>query len=276
MAEDIQQSLDLSLVLACYNEEPIIEDSIREILQVLDHIRLSYEIILVDDCSQDRTRELIDKIIAQNPSREMRKLFHEKNIGRGGAVTDGIRLACGDVVGFIDIDLEVPAHYILPCVVAIRNGADVATAWRKYEQLSWRTLHRWFVSQGYIFLVKRMLATNLKDTETGYKFFNRKSVLPILDHVEDGRWFWDTEIMARSYFAGLNIIEIPAIFIKRPEKKSTVNIVADSVDYVVKLLRFQRSVRNLDKRKLAGKTTVFDSRDQDVTPEIFLSEGPQK
>jgi glycosyltransferase involved in cell wall biosynthesis len=55
-------SLDLSLVLPCYNEERVLEESVAEIVEVLDDTRYSYEIIFVDDCSEDRTRELIDRV----------------------------------------------------------------------------------------------------------------------------------------------------------------------------------------------------------------------
>jgi glycosyltransferase involved in cell wall biosynthesis len=246
-------SLDLTLVLACYNEEPHIEDSVAQIVEVLDDTRLSYEIIFVDDCSRDRTRELIDSIIARYPNHAMRRLFHEHNVGRGGTVTDGMRLGQGEVVGFIDIDLEVHARYIPSCVRAIQKGADVATAQRIYK-FYWHSLDRYLMSVGYIWLVQRLLKVPLKDTETGFKFFRRSRILPIFDEIEDTHWFWDTEVMVRSYLRGYRIAEIPTLFLRRFDKRSTVSPIGDTLDYFLKLWRFRKTVKHLRERAALEST----------------------
>ncbi len=238
-----ESHLDLSLVLACYNEETIIEESVEAILEVLDSTRFSYEIIFVDDCSQDRTRELIDALISKHPDKRMSRLFHERNKGRGGTVTDGIRRAQGEVVGFIDIDLEVHARYIPCCVTAVQNGADIASAYRVYK-IYLRSLNRHVLSRGYAWLMRKFLQVELADTESGFKFFKREKILPILDETEDQRWFWDTEVMVRSYYKGYEIVEIPCLFIRRFDKVSTVNPIADTIDYFNKLWRFRKNVRN--------------------------------
>ena len=234
---------DLSLVLACYNEELVIEDSVAEILKVLDDTRYSYELIFVDDCSRDRTRELIDRLIERYPDKRMSRIFHTENKGRGGAVSDGIRAAHGDVAGFIDIDLEVHARYIPSCVNAVRNGADIAVGRRIYK-LNLRSLDRYVLSAGYVWLVRRLLGVNLNDTETGYKFFKRERILPVLDEIDDQRWFWDTEVMVRSYYKEYNVAEIPCLFLRRFDKASTVSPLADTVNYFRQLWRFRKTVKN--------------------------------
>ena len=234
---------DLSLVLACYNEERVLEQSVAEIVGVLDNTRYSYEVIFVDDCSRDRTRELIDQAIARYPDKRMSKIFHEENQGRGGSVADGIRASRGDVAGFIDIDLEVHARYIPSCVDAVRNGADIATGRRVYK-LTLRSLDRYAMSAGYVRLVRWLLGVDLNDTETGYKFFKRERILPVLDEVDDQRWFWDTEVMVRSYYREYSIAEIPCLFLRRFDKASTVSPLADTVDYFRKLWRFRKTVKN--------------------------------
>jgi len=234
---------DLSLVLACYNEELVIEDSVAEIIEVLDDTRYSYELIFVDDCSRDRTRDLIESLIERYPDKRMSRIFHAENKGRGGAVSDGIRAAQGDVAGFIDIDLEVHARYVPSCVNAVQNGADVAVGRRVYK-LNLRSLDRYVLSTGYVWLVRRLLGVDLNDTETGYKFFKRERILPLLDEIEDQRWFWDTEVMVRSYYKGYNIAEIPCLFLRRFDKASTVSPLADTVDYFRQLWRFRKTVKN--------------------------------
>lgn len=234
--------LDLSLVIACYNEEVLLLDSVQQIVEVLDATRCSYEIIFIDDCSQDSTRSLIDQLIEEHSDKAYWKIFHEQNKGRGGTVTDGIRAAQGTVVGFIDIDLETPARYIPSCVAAIQAGCDVATGRRIYT-FRLRSIDRYILSKGYSRLVKWIYGLPLRDTETGFKFFNRKTILPILDQIQDQRWFWDTEIMVRSYLNGLKIIEIPTLFIRRFDKQSTVNTLSDSIEYLIQLYRFKKLIR---------------------------------
>ncbi|MDH4209051.1 MAG: glycosyltransferase [Anaerolineae bacterium] len=234
--------VDVSLVLACYNEERVIEQSVAEIVEVMDNTRYSYELIFVDDCSRDRTRELIDQVIARYPDKRLSKILHQENKGRGGTVADGIAASQGEVAGFIDIDLEVHARYIPSCVNAVENGADIAVGRRVYK-LNLRSLDRYIMSAGYVWLVRRILGVNLNDTETGYKFFKRERILPLLEEIEDQRWFWDTEVMVRSYYRDYQIVEIPCLFLRRFDKPSTVHPLGDTVDYFRKLWRFRKVVK---------------------------------
>jgi glycosyltransferase involved in cell wall biosynthesis len=232
---------DLSLVLACYREAGIIEQRVGKIFHVLDTLGLAVEVIFVDDASPDDTGRLIDRILIANPARSLRKIAHVHNTGRGGAVTDGIRAAQGVFVGFIDVDLEIEPDYIASCLRALEQGYDVATARRIYRwQLRW--LHRRVISRGYNVLGRWHTAVPLLDTETGFKFFRRDRILPILDQVHDRGWFWDTEIMVQAHRAGLRIIEIPAPFERCTDKTSSVRIWRDSLSQYRKLRRLGRAI----------------------------------
>ena len=99
---------------------------------------------------------------------------------------------------------------------------------------------------GYHKLVSSVLRLPLRDTEVGFKFFQRERALPILNHCTDPGWFWDTEVMTRSYFAGLRIVEIPTLFIKRYDKQSSVRPVHDSIEYFRKLQRFRWEAHRLE------------------------------
>ncbi len=242
MAEspDSEPSLDLSLVIACYNEERLLRQSVKEIVEVLDNTRCSYELIFVDDCSQDSTEQIIQELISEISPRPARCILHETNMGRGTAVRDGFLVARGEIVGYIDIDLEVHARYIPSCLSLARNSADVVIARRVYK-FSLRRLMRWFASKTYHRLVMRVLHLPDFDTETGFKFFRREKLLPVLEQTRSAHWFWDTEIMARSFWAGLTILEVPCLFIARAEKQSTVKLFRDSCRYLIDLWRFRKN-----------------------------------
>ena len=230
------QAIDLSLVIPCYNEETILRESISEVVTLLTSTSFTYEIILIEDHSKDNTLEIARGLLKQYEHVNMRLICHEKNQGRGKAVKDGILASSGEVVGFIDIDLEVAIHNILPLITLIRQGYHVATGMRFNKIIATR---RWITSRGYSWLVDKLLGVDIKDTETGCKFFNREAVLPVLKKTQDPHWFWDTEIMVRSYYEGLKIVEYTVLFIRRPEVPSTVRLIRDSFYSFIKLWQFR-------------------------------------
>jgi glycosyltransferase involved in cell wall biosynthesis len=232
----------VSVVLACYNEEEILASSFAEIKDTLDNLGRPWEILFVDDVSRDRTREIIRRIVDAHPALDLRVILHEKNRGRGATVTDGFRAARGEIVGYLDVDLEVHSRYIPSLVRAIEKGADVATVRRIYA-FQVRSLDRYVMSRGYSFLVRRLLGVPVHDTETGYKFFRRERLLGVLDEIEDGGWFWDTEFMVRALRHGLHIEEIPGAYVRRSDKTSTVSGLRDSAAYFARLVRFRRKLR---------------------------------
>jgi glycosyltransferase involved in cell wall biosynthesis len=232
----------LSLVLACYDEAEHLRASFAQIRETLEQTGRSFEVIFVDDVSRDGTRAILQEIVAAHPRLDLRVILHDTNRGRGATVTDGFRAARGEIAGFLDVDLEVHCRYIPSLVQAIEAGADVATVRRIYA-LQLLSLDRYFMSRGYSFLVRRLLGVTLRDTETGFKFFRRETVLPLLDEIEDGGWFWDTEFVVRAQRRGLRLVEIPGAYIRREDKTSTVSGLRDSARYFRALLRFRRRLR---------------------------------
>ncbi len=231
----------VSLVLACYNEEQILETSFAEIRQTLQELGRPFEVIFVDDLSRDRTREILRALVAAHPDLDLKLILHERNQGRGATVTDGFRAARGEITGYLDVDLEVHCRYVPSVVRALEQGADVATVRRIYAFQILR-LDRYLMSRGYSFLVRRLLGVNLQDTETGFKFFRREKLLPILEQIRDPGWFWDTEFMVRALRKGLRIVEIPGAYLRRYDKTSTVRGLRDSAEYFLKLLSFRREL----------------------------------
>lgn len=232
----------VSIVIACYNEVGLLEQSVAEIREVMGSSRYSYELVFVDDCSHDETVELIKRICdGQTNSRYM---VHKRNVGRGGTVADGIRLAQGKVVGFLDIDLEVHARYIPSLVAAIEKGYGAATVTRVYRtSLNPSELLRTVLSVGYRQLVRRMIGVPFADTESGFKFFNRSRILPVLDQAENKGWFWDTEIMALCHRHGVEVKEIPGLFLRRADKVSSVKVFRDTIGYARALRQFRKGRR---------------------------------
>ncbi|MBI2010473.1 MAG: glycosyltransferase [Candidatus Chisholmbacteria bacterium] len=233
---------DLSLILACYNEMEIFADSVKKIIDILDKTSMTYEIIFIDDHSQDHTVHLIKQTLKKYSAKNLRAFFHSKNLGRGKTVSEGFLKAQGKIVGYIDIDLEIPSWYIPRFVESIKGDIDGAIGWRIYD-LNFKGLIRWIFSKSYMWLRQELLNLNIKDTEAGYKFFKRDKIIPIVKKCQDNHWFWDTEIVARSLKADLKLTEIPVVFIRRVDKTSTVRLLPDTIDYFYKLFSYQKELK---------------------------------
>lgn len=238
------KNVDFSLILACYNEGPTFEKSISEIYQELKKLK-SWEVIFVEDKSTDDTAKRLGDIAATLPS--CRVIWHKKNTGRGRAVADGILSARGEICGYIDVDCEISPSYIPLFISEVQKGYEIVVASRFYEH-GLRYIQRVVVSKAYSVLIKKMLNLPIDDTEAGFKFFNRVKILPILKNTRDNGWFWDTEICARSWAAGLKMSQIPVLFVRKADKKSTVKIVSDSIDYAKKLWAFRTEYSKLKKQ----------------------------
>ncbi len=232
---------DLSLIVPCYDEAPHLRESVETVLEVLDQSQLDYEVVFVDDCSRDATREILVSLC--EGQERLRAIFHDRNRGRGAAFKTGFAASDGRVAGFIDIDLEVHPHYIPSLVAAIdHRGFDVATGYRVYRLGQTRALHRHLMSRVYRALCHVLLGFGVRDSETGYKFFKRETASDVVLGSESDGWFWDTEVMSRAALQNLRICEMPVAFVRRLDKKSTVRLFRDSWDSLVALHRFRARV----------------------------------
>lgn len=231
--------VEVSVILALYNEGPTLEKSVAKIVGVLKSLGRSWEIIFVEDKSTDATRKIIEGLVGQ--IKNTRVIYHRQNLGRGQSVADGIRVARGQICGYLDVDLEVSADYIPIFVEEIERGADMAVGRRFYEG-GLKSLSRFLASKTYAMIVKFLLKIPIVDTEAGYKFARRTKILPIVRRVKDEKWFWDTEICARAFWTGLKISQVPVLFVRRNDKKSTVKLVPDTWAYITKIIKFRSQV----------------------------------
>ncbi len=256
---NVKSGIFVSLVLPCYNEIEHIESSLSKIMQSMNFFFEddAYEIILVDDGSEDGTREWLNKQRLPN----VRVHFNESNLGRGGAVKKGIELSRGTTVGFMDIDCEVSEAYLPRFVQAIASGADLAVGFRIYRvSLSPYVLLRHFLSLGYKKLVQALMETSVADSEVGYKFFSRRFADYIVSTSKFDDWFWDTETCHLAELSGLKIDEIVVAFCRNPKKTSTVHLVRDSVRYIVALQRYRSLISNKVYARLSSARDGQDER----------------
>ncbi len=184
--------MKVSIVIPCYNERETIEQIVRAVAQapVADK-----EIILVDDCSTDGTREVIQARVEPLASRV---IYHERNRGKGAALRSGFAAVTGDVVIIQDADLEYdPQEYATLLQPILDGKADVVYGSRFMGGRAHRVVYFWhMVGNKILTLCSNMFTDlNLTDMETGFKVMRTEIMRQI--RIEENRFGVEPEITAK-------------------------------------------------------------------------------
>jgi len=162
----------LSVVMPVYNEKDTVLKIIDKVLKI-DFVK---ELVIVDDCSTDGTRELLKNSKLDN---KVRVIYHEKNLGKGAALRTGFKQLSGDMVVIQDADLEYDPKEFIEMIRPIQEGAaDVVYGSRlsggrpQRVYLFWHRVGNDFLT----FLTNLLYNTTLTDMETCYKMFRRSVI----------------------------------------------------------------------------------------------------
>tara|TARA_B100000795_G_C22603201_1_gene362086 strand:+ start:14 stop:706 length:693 start_codon:yes stop_codon:yes gene_type:complete len=197
--------MKLSIIIPCFNEEKTIEKIVAKVAMFKT---LEKEIIIIDDCSSDSSREIIEKISQNN--NEVQFIFQKVNQGKGSAIRKGFEKASGDILLIQDADLEYdPADYDKLIQPFLEADADVVYGSRflggKYVRLHffWH-----YVANKILTLITNIVTNlNMTDMETGYKLFKKKAIDSIT--LKENSFSIEPEITVKLAKKGYIFYEVP-------------------------------------------------------------------
>ena len=221
-AQDSAAEVDLSVVIPAYNEADRIAETIRVTIEELRKLDCSYELVIVDDGSEDHTRRCAWEVAMEHtePGRgEVHVVTYERNGGKGHAVRHGAASTKGKFVAFLDADLELHPRLLARLLkIQADTNADIVIGSKRHpESVIDYPRERKIYSAVYSFLCRLLFGLPVRDTQTGIKLLRGSFARDILPLLTVNRFAFDLEMLAVAHRMGLRIAEAPvALTFNRP------------------------------------------------------------
>ena len=224
--------MKLSVIIPVYNEK-------RTLAQLLDKViavKLDKEIIIVDDFSTDGSREIIQEY-AKRPG--VKPVFHERNYGKGKAITSGINYITGDIVVIQDADLEYEPEDFPKLIEPILQGkTDVVYGSRELGTTHQHSYFSFYIGGKFLsWLTNFLYGSNITDEPTCYKVFKADLLKSIPLHCV--RFEFCPEVTAKVLKRGHTIVELPIHYYPRTKNEGKKIKWKDGIEAIWTLLKYK-------------------------------------
>lgn len=228
----------LTIIFPVLNERLRLESGITRTVEYLANINFDdYEIIIVDNGSEDETPQ-----IAENLCRKYPKVQYERiNIrGVGAAFRRGVELSRGEIVGYMDIDLSTNIKHLGEAIHIFKNQDDIAyingSRFAAQSDTQGRKWYRRITSQGLLILLKLFLGMKSTDAICGFTFVRRDTALSLVEGCsQDNGWFYMIEFLLRAEKRGVNVLDYPVEW--QEDYNTTVKVFKTICNYLVQIVR---------------------------------------
>jgi glycosyltransferase involved in cell wall biosynthesis len=253
MASDVPTPLSISAVLPAYNEEAIIERTVRHVAGVLDGLTADFEVIVTNDGSRDRTGQILAELGKNEPALHLRSVTHERNRGYGAAVASGFDAARKDLIFLTDGDKQFDVTELRLFLPEVDAHTDMVIGWRrtradppmrKLNALGWKTL------------VNLLFGYTARDVDCAFKLFRRGVWESMTVHARGATF--SAEFLIKARRLGFAVKELPVSHLPRTAGSPT----GARLDVIVRAFsELFRLWRNLDRELAAdprarGRTNV--------------------
>ncbi|MDQ6976377.1 MAG: glycosyltransferase family 2 protein [Mariprofundaceae bacterium] len=240
--------LQLSVVIPAYNEAERLPNTLCVAYDWLSqHITKDFEIIVVDDGSNDGTRDRVTSLLADRP--RITLLPAHENIGKGGAVRRGMLHAHGLIRLFMDADHSTHIKEVEKVFTAINKGADVVIASRQHRDSDISRHQSWLrehMGMGFNRLMHACVDLTFQDTQCGFKAFSADAADAIFTRAKLNGFSFDVELLFLAQRLGFSICEIPVHWVNEPSSK--VRILIDPLIMFADIVRIRRLHQSTDFR----------------------------
>jgi glycosyltransferase involved in cell wall biosynthesis len=227
----------LSVVFPAFNEEANIRAVVEEAHRTVPELTSIFEIIIVNDGSKDRTREICDRLVEELSN--LRVVHHPRNRGYGAALKSGINLARHDLIFFTDSD----GQFDLKEVASLLEEADAYDIVAGYRARRQDPPHRLLFAWGWNMLVRIVLGIRIRDIDCAFKVFNRR----VFDKVQINSVgaMVNTEIFAQVFRFGMTVKEVPVSHFPRRHGKPTGGNPAVIIKAFHELIKIRRKINTI-------------------------------
>ncbi len=197
--------------MPAYNEGWCIYENIRTTLAVLEEAGIPAEIVAVDDGSRDNTRDEIERAAGDFPN--VVSTRNPYNMGKGMALRTGFERSTGELVVFLDADLDLHPSQVRRLVTVLEEGRyDIVVGSKHHPEskLDYPATRK-IASWGYYLFIKGLFGLPVRDTQTGLKVFRRKVLEDIFHRLLVKKFAYDIELLAVAVRFGYRIREIPVV-----------------------------------------------------------------
>lgn len=228
---------EINVTLPVLNEERCLVSSVERVLEALGCFTASYEVVIADNGSTDRTAALAREL---EQTYQPVRVVHLSRRGRGRALKAVWQSSGAEILSYMDIDLSTSLTHLRELIQPLqRIECDACIGSRRLKQSTTRRgLKRELISRAYIGLVQHWLGLSLSDFQCGFKAFRAAAVQSVLSLVRDDSWFFDTELLARIHWAGARIYELPVCW--EEDTDSRVRILPTAMTNLRGLARLRR------------------------------------
>lgn len=201
----------VSVIIPAYNEEGEIVASLKETIRTFNEFGCDYEIIVVDDGSEDKTFDKAKETAALYSNIIVKKT--KENHGKGAALKEAFQYASGDFVVFLDADMDLHPGQIQTFFDIMRlDDADIVIGSKRHpnSRLNY-PLERRIISSVYFFLVNLLFRLPIKDTQTGLKVFKYEVLKEVFPRILVKEFAFDLEVLVNAHHLGYKIAEAPIV-----------------------------------------------------------------